>query len=340
MRAAQRVRKLFAPLAICFLAFYASAAGGGFLFTTFRDEATPLSEQIYMGISEDGRHWDSLNGGAPVLVSDVGERGVRDSFLLRSHDGKKVWLIATDLCIARNRDWNRATHAGSRSIVIWESSDLVAWSKPRLALVAPPDAGCAWAPEAIYDEASGDYLVCWASTTGRDNFSKLRIWAARTKDFLSFTTPFIYDEKPNHVIDIHFVHDGNTYYRFTKDDKDKSVGMETSEKLMGPWQEVPQFTAGRGKNFEGPVCFRLQAAIEGRPPEWCLLLDNVSDRVGSGAYGYMPFVSQDLSTGKFTPAKDFRFPYPFRHGAVLPITTAERERLKATYSQSEKPGPR
>jgi hypothetical protein len=78
------VKKLLVPLAMAFLGFCASAAGDGFLFTTFRDEATPLSEQIYMGISEDGRHWDALKGGAPVLVSDVGEKGVRDSFLLRS----------------------------------------------------------------------------------------------------------------------------------------------------------------------------------------------------------------------------------------------------------------
>src|SRR5581483_11096869 len=119
----------------------ALATEGGFLFTTFRDEATPTSEQLYMGVSEDGRHWDALNGGKPVLVSDVGEFGVRDSFLLRSHDGQKVWLIATDLCINRNRDWHRATHAGSRSIVVWESDDLVHWSPARLALVAPDDAG-------------------------------------------------------------------------------------------------------------------------------------------------------------------------------------------------------
>ena len=34
--------------------------------------------------------------------------------------------------------------------------------------------------------------MCWASTTARDNFSKLRVWAARTKDFRSFGAPFIY----------------------------------------------------------------------------------------------------------------------------------------------------
>ena len=313
-----------------------AAKGGGFLFTTFRDETTPMSEQIYMAISEDGRQWKALKDGNPVLVSDVGEKGVRDSFLLRSHDGKKVWLIATDLCVNRNRDWHRHTHAGSRSIVVWESSDLVHWSPPRLALVAPEDAGCAWAPEAIYDEEAGDYLVYWASTTKRDNFAKQRIWAAHTKDFRTFDKPFVFAERPNHVIDINIVRDGQTYYRFTGDDQEKAVRMECSKKLMGPWQEVKQFTAGKGKSFEGPICFQLKAATNGQPPEWCLLLDNVSDRIGPGAFGYMPFISHDLSTGQFTPTKDFRFPYPLRHGSVLPITAEELERLKSAYLAPQK----
>ena len=316
----------------------ASAAEGGFLFSTFRDETTPMSEQIYFGISADGRRWEALNGGHPVLVSDVGEKGVRDSFLLRSHDGQKVWLIATDLCVNRNRDWHRNTHAGSRSIVVWETSDLVHWSPPRLAVVAPDDAGCVWAPEAIYDEEAGDYLLYWASTTGRDNYSRQRIWAAHTKDFRSFDKPFMLIEKENHVIDIDIARDGATYYRFIKDDEMKSVSMAFSKKLTEPWREMRQFTAGQGKNFEGPICYRLKAATDGRAPEWCLLLDNVSDRIGHGAFGYMPFISNDLSTGQFTPATDFHFPYRFRHGSVLPITTAERERLKSAYPDPQKTG--
>lgn len=315
-----------------------SAAEGGFLFSTFRDETTPMSEQIYFGISADGRHWEALNGANPVLVSDVGEKGVRDSFLLRSHDGQKVWLIATDLSVNRNRDWSRNTHAGSRAIVVWEAGDLVHWSPPRLAVVAPNDAGCVWAPEAIYDEQAGDYLVYWASTTGRDNYSKQRIWAAHTKDFRSFDKPFMFVEKENHVIDIHIARDGDTYYRFIKDDKMKSVSMAFSKKLRGPWREMRQFTAGQGKNFEGPICYRLKATTNSQAPEWCLLLDNVSDRIGPGAFGYTAFISNDLSTGQFTPATDFHFPYPFRHGSVLPITTAERERLKSAYPGPQKTG--
>jgi hypothetical protein len=313
-----------------------SAAEGGFLFTTFRDETTPMSEQIYFAVSEDGKQWQSLNDGKPVLVSDVGEKGVRDSFALRSHDGQKAWIIATDLCVNRNRDWHRNTHAGSKSIVVWESNDLLHWSEPRLVQVAPDDAGCVWAPEAIFDEEAGDYLVYWASTNKSDNYAKQRIWAAHTKDFRTFDKPFIFLEKPNHVIDIDIVRDGDTYYRFTKDDKDKSVSMASSNKLAGPWREIEQFTAGKGKNFEGPICYKLRPAADGQPPEWCLLLDNVSDRIGRGAFGYMPFISHDLSTGEFTPATDTHFPYPFRHGSVLPITSAELERLKLAYSGSGK----
>jgi hypothetical protein len=326
------------PLTIVSPSISASATDGGFLMTTFRDETTPMSEQIYMGISEDGRHWETLNGGNPVLVSDVGEKGVRDSYLLRSHDGRKFWLIATDLCVHWNRDWTRNMHAGSQSIVVWESSDLVHWTSPRLALVAPSDAGCVWAPEATYDEETEDYLVYWASTTGRDNFSKQRIWAAHTRDFRTFGTPFIFVEQTNHVIDIDIARDGENYYRFMKDDQKKTVSMATSKKLAGPWQEMPQFTAGKGKEFEGPICFRLKAAANGQPSGWCLLLDNVGDRIGDGAFGYMPFISSDLSTGQFMPATDFHFPYRFRHGSVLPITRAELDSVRSAYFSPKNTG--
>jgi hypothetical protein len=316
---------------------FTSAAGGGFLFTTFRDEATPMSEQIYFGVSQDGCKWEALNDGNPVLVSNVGEQGVRDSFLLRAPDGKKVWLIATDLCVHRNRDWTRNTRAGSRSVVIWESSDLVHWSPPRLALVAPKDAGCVWAPEAIYDEESRDYLVYWASTTAGDNFSKQRIWAARTKDFQTFGQPFVYVEKPHHVIDLDIVRDGKSFYRFMKDDKSKSVSMEISTNLMGNWNTVSSFIVGTGKNFEGPICFQLKSDAAEQFAPWCLLLDNVSDRIGAGAFGYMPFTSTNPASGQFTLATNFNFPYPFRHGSVLSISTAELHRLKSAYAIPKAP---
>ena len=53
-----------------------------YLFTHFIGESEH-GEQIYFSLSEDGLHWNDLNNGQPVLVSDIGEKGVRDPFLIR-----------------------------------------------------------------------------------------------------------------------------------------------------------------------------------------------------------------------------------------------------------------
>lgn len=219
------------PLFSILLSGLSLAAPGGFLFATFKGEQSPLTEQIYFALSADGRSWSALNRSQPVLVSDVGEKGVRDPWLMSSKDGKGFHLIATDLSIHRNPDWPRAARKGSRSIVVWDSPDLVKWSKPRLVEVAADDAGCAWAPEAVVNEEGGDYLVFWASTNRRDDFAKFRIWAARTPDFRSFGKPFIYIERDHPVIDTTIVRDGDDYVRFTKDEHLKSIFLETSRSL-------------------------------------------------------------------------------------------------------------
>ncbi len=127
--------------------------------------------------------------------------------------------------------------------------------------------------------------------------------------------------------------DGETFYRFIKDDKIKSVTMETSKQLMGPWQDMRSLL-GAGQEFGGPHLLSAQSHGNGRPSPWCLLLDDLS---GSGARCYMPYVSDDLSTGQLSRlSTDFHFPFPFRHGSVLPITTEERERLKSAYPESQK----
>jgi hypothetical protein len=308
----------------------AAPAPGGFLFVTFKGEQTPMSEQIYFALSKDGRNWRALNGDQPALVSRVGEKGVRDPYLLRAHDGKKFHLLATDLSINLNGDWGRAVSAGSRSIVIWESTNLVQWSEPRLMAVAAEDAGCAWAPEAVYDEEAGDYLVFWASTTKRDNFAKHRIWAARTKDFKTFSAPFIYVEKPATVIDTTIVRDGGRYYRFTKDEEAKAITMEASEKLPGPWRDVPDFSLAHLRGYEGPECYLVETAVGDKPPTWCLILDYYSK-----GQGYQPFITHDLAGGQFTPGDGFSFPFRFRHGSILPVSHGEYERIEAAFSKGK-----
>jgi hypothetical protein len=308
-----------------------AATPGGFLFVTFRNESSALSEQIYFATSVNGRTWSALNGGAPVLVSQVGEKGVRDPYLIRAHGGEKFFLIATDLSIHNNGDWKRAVRAGSRSIVIWESKDLVQWSQPRLVAVAPENAGCTWAPEAVYDEEKGDYLVFWASTTQRDDYAKHRIWAARTKDFSEFSAPFVYIEKPTSVIDTTIVRSREKYVRFTKDEKYKAITMESAERLAGPWTDVPDFTLAKLQGYEGPQAYLIEPGTASKPPVWGLILDHYAER-----RGYQPFISKDIESGNFQADESFSFPFKFRHGAVLPVSKEELRRLELTYERAHR----
>ena len=166
----------------------------------------------------------------------------------------------------------------------------------------------------------------WASTTKGDNFSKHRIWAARTKDFRTFGEPFIYIEKPTAVIDTTIVRQGDSYYRFTKDEQFKAITMETAPRLDGPWTTVPDFSLARMTGYEGPEAYVIEPAAEGRPPVWTLILDHYS-----AGRGYQPYISRDLASGQFELGAGFSFPFPFRHGSILPLSEEELARVKARY---------
>jgi beta-xylosidase len=162
------------------------------------------------------------------LTSTVGTRGVRDPSIIRSHDGKKFWIIATDLKMHGSKSgWDAAGRNGSKSIVIWESSDLRKWTGPRLARVSSDSAGNTWAPEAVWDGSRGEYMVFWASAlydskdAAHKGNSYYRVMKASTKDFVTFSAPEVWIDKRYSVIDTTLVWDenGKKWYRFTKDER-------------------------------------------------------------------------------------------------------------------------
>ena len=62
--------------------------------------------------------------------------------------------------------------------------------------------------------------------------------------------------------------------------------------------------------FEAPTCFKLS---DGR---WCVMLDYYGCE--KDKQGYIPFVADDISTGKFVRSDaEFSFPYGFKHGTVM-----------------------
>jgi len=295
----------------------------GYLFVYFTGEEK-LGEQVYFATSRDGLHWKDLNGGKPVLISDIGENGVRDPFILRNTLNGKYVIIATDLRIEAGKGWKAAQETGSRSLIVWESENLVNWSEPFSAEVGKKEAGCVWAPEAIFDEKKQAFLVFWASMVKLpgDTGAKQRIYAAYTKDFHGFSEVFLYQEGKNHIIDTTILKSGDYYYRFSKDETEKNIRLEKSKILdQKSFTEIsaPELNALPG--VEGPAAFKFNDR-----EEWCLLVDRFAE-----GKGYLPLLSYDFGSGKFRIPKKSEYDLgknKKRHGSVLNLTEDELRALE------------
>lgn len=314
-----------------------------YVFAYFKGEGLSNGEQIYMASSRDGMNWEDLNASKPVVTSKLGEKGLRDPFIMRSAEGDKFYLIATDLKINGNGNWTAAQTTGSQSIMIWESTDLVNWSDQRMVKVAAEGAGCTWAPEAFYDETTGEYLVFWSSKipttqTVANNDYTHRVYYAKTRDFYTFTEPEVWIELHSEtddilsVIDATVIKAGDTYYRFTKNEATKphreglpSGGkytiLEKSDSLLGEWTEI-ESDINQISYVEGATAFQLNGQNQ-----WCLLLDDF------GGGGYFPLLTDDIDSGSFTrlDTTAYSFPGTMRHGSVLPVTAEEYEALMDEY---------
>lgn len=292
----------------------------GYLFVYFAGEKYDDGEQIFFAVSKDGLHWQDLNRNKPILVSTLGEKGVRDPFIVRSEIDRKFYLLATDLNINADGDWARSSRAGSKSIIRWESEDLLNWSEHEMIPIAVDDAGCTWAPEATYDKTANDYLVYWASSRALDDFSHKRMYCARTKDFRTFTKPELYIErKDTHILDTTIIQDSGIFYRFSNDGLCKCISCEQMYDLMGSDAHfvcAPVLSAQ--KQVEGPFAFQLNGQNK-----WCLLLDE------NGGIGYYPLITDDLASGVYQKLERnaYRMPSRARHGSVISITQKEFETL-------------
>ncbi|MFJ4357528.1 family 43 glycosylhydrolase [Streptomyces massasporeus] len=312
----------------------------GYLFAYFTGEGTADGEQIRYALSRgnDPLHWRELNAGKPVLTSTTGDKGLRDPFVIRSPKGDKFYLIATDLRMYQNSSgsWDQVQRHGSKSIMVWESTDLVHWTDQRLVKVSPDSAGNTWAPEAYWDDELDSYVVFWASKLYADDdpdhkgdtYNKMLY--ATTKDFRTFSEPKVWNDPGYSVIDSTVVKYEDEYYRYTKDERDpgsagpcsKFITGEKSTSLTSTRYDFVADCIGKGAmdRGEGPTVFKSNTE-----KKWYLFIDEYGGR------GYVPFETTDLASGKWTPSTNYQLPASPRHGTVLPVTQREYDRLLAAY---------
>jgi hypothetical protein len=315
-----------------------------YLFPHFVGESTPDGEAIYFAVSDGDTvaSWHMLGGGQPVLRSTLGEGGLRDPSIIRSPEGDRFYLLATDLKVYGDGNFVRAQEQGSTALMVWESTDLVTWSEQRMVTVSSDHAGNTWAPEAVWAPELGRYVVFWASNlyptterTGRrvaDSYN--RMMYATTRDFVTFSEPQIWIDVrrgPGHgTIDSAVIRHRDLYYRFTKDERPDVMQLfqERSPDLLRPtvgtigssWDLLAERIGdGTLTHGEGPTVFKSNSE-----EKWYLFQDWPPY---GGGHGYVPFETTDLDSGVWTPTPGAELPASPRHGTVLPITQDEYERL-------------
>ena len=301
-----------------------------YLFVHFKEKTTPDGEQVYFALSKDGFNWEEVNNGEPVLWAYYGDKGVRDFTITRCKG--KFFIIATDLSLSygmRNQykhSWKEISENGSKCFSVWESEDLINWSEQRLAKLGDEHFGCMWAPDVIYDKEKGDYILHWSSSHDCNNFGGKGIYYSRTKDFKEFTYPdILYRKDDENVIDSAMYEEDGIYYLFLKNENKGYIELVKGKSPLGPFERDVNFdesmkVLGKG-GYEAPTAVKLEDG------KWALFVDYYGVR-GAGQ-GYVPFISEDISSGVFTRCDEsFNFPYKFKHGTILTITDEEYERMK------------
>ena len=241
--------------------------------------------------------------------------------------------------------------SGSHGIVVWESDDLVNWSEPWIAEIAPENAGCTWAPEFIYDAMTGEYVVYWSATTIELNeneeitqeYENHAIYYAKTRDFRTFTEPVLYHAggedssgKRIKVIDSTMIEDGGKYYRYTKNESRGVIEIDVADSVLGNFTPIASTALSttlpnQQGAVEGPIIFKLNEKSADGKTQWCLMVD----RFARGQ-GYYPLITTDLASGDFTllDNDDFSMPSKYRHGYVMPVTAAEYDALQRAYGNN------
>lgn len=305
---------------------FRKAEDQAYLFVHF----TFKEEKIHFSLSKGNNalDWQELNDGKPIFTSTIGTTGLRDPYIVRSPDGDTFYLMATDL------KWFSGEKGPDRKryIQVWESHDLVNWSKQRDVLVSPPNVQNTYAPEAVWDDSIGAYVVFWTSKLDNNNYYTPMY--ATTRDFVTFTEAQIW-QPDEWRIDSTVKKVGDYYYRFTKSiDKTHNnchdIVEERSKDLLAPrnqWETVDYCIGAKVglPETEAPLVFQSNPGdVNG---DYYYLW---AERwIPNKTYVAMRTKSFENPKWEVVPV-NFPDPQP-KHGVILPITAAEAKALTAKY---------
>ncbi len=299
-----------------------------YLFTYFNSN-DPKDEQICYAISDDGYNYTPLNHGNPVIESDTiaYTQCVRDPHILRGEDGKTFYMVVTDMRSAYG--WS-----SNRGMVLLKSTDLINWQHSAINFPTRytkewKNVIRVWAPETIYDRKAGKYMVFYSlRTSDPGSYDKIYYQYANA-DFtdLEGEPRWLFDAG-NATIDGDIVYNeaDQLYHLFYKQESGRGIYQAVAKNLTDRWQMLDGNVEQTKEAVEGVgVC----KAIDGK--SWIIMYDCY----GSGHYQFCK--SEDLKTFQFVQNTKTKGKFTPRHGTIIPITQAEKDRLLKEFGNHKQP---
>ena len=230
-------------------------AGNAWLFAYFTGNG---EDGLHFAASDDGYRWEKVGHGRSYLAPKVGKsKLMRDPCIVRGPDGTyhMVWTSG----------WNE------NNIGYASSKDLFNWSEQKELPVMAHEPGVlnAWAPEIVWDEKRGEFLLFWASTVpgtypvppdspeGKYNH---RMYATTTKDFVTFTPTRLFYDPGFSVIDATFLRADGRNILLVKDETRvparKYLQLAEAPDLQGPFGPLGKPFTPPGLWVEGPTAIK------------------------------------------------------------------------------------
>jgi hypothetical protein len=292
------------------LAWCGWASAQATVFAYFKE---PGSQGIYLALSRDGYTYTPLNDGQPWVMPEQPGEIMRDVFITREPDGGGFRMVWT---------WG---WKGS-SLGTAESKDLMTWTPQKEVPMMRefPTVRQVWAPETYWDERAKEWLVIWSSSLGEDDSrtpNGLRIWASRTKDFMTFSKPAVFFDRGFPVIDATMFHAKDKWYFVFKDQTVDplrySVRWASGPSSAGPWGAL-----------SGPITesWSEGPSVVKAGEKYVVYYDHY--RAPRAKYEGV----ETTDWVHWTSVNDkMRFPDAAKHGSFFSVSEAEAVRLEARH---------
>lgn len=315
-------RRLWVVLVACCLAgcisnCSAPATPGGYLFTYFTKNG---EDGLHLAASTDGYNWQKIERADDFWLPAIGNsKLMRDPSVVRGPDGTyhMVWTSG----------WNE------NNIGYASTKDFINWSEQQEipVMAHEPEVRNSWAPEVVYDEKTGNFVIFWSSTIP-DRFPETdgaseegynhRLYYTITKDFKTFTPTALFYDPGFSVIDATFLTFNNQLYLIVKDETrfppKKYFQIAVAHSKTGPFEKLSDPITPEGFWVEGPTAVQVG-------DEAILYYDAYMTR----RYGALRSTDmktwEDISDQMHFP--DENTPIRMRHGTVIKVPSSLLEKL-------------